>query len=447
MIASENQCLELKTKVDNFKEISKTACAFANAFGGRIILGISNEGKLVGVPEKDADMLQQRIEGAIQQVSPMPFHKIMVEEKDGKKTIAIEVYQIGQGSFCTFGGIVYYRAGSLNTKLDGRTLQDYLVKRHILSFDELQSRAKIEDIDASKVREFLKKRTPSLEFEDGRLNEYLLNLGVGQKNGEFSIKNAGILFFAKQPSKFLSQNEVKLARFKGTQPIDIIDSRFVSSTLTENLKEAEEFIKKNTRTGFKIEKLERTELPEYPPPVIREALVNALTHRDYFSRDATQINIFDDRIEFINPGTLPTGLSLQILGSLSVQRNPLTYRLMRDLGLVEGLATGIPRMRAGLKSAGLPEPRFEELGSFFRVTIYNKGWLEAGELSERQKQAISYLEKNPSLTSKTYEKMVGVSHPVAVSDLNDLKAKGLMKRIGRTRGAYYVLVNEKTNNT
>jgi len=119
---------------------------------------------------------------------------------------------------------------------------------------------------------------------------------------------------------------------------------------------------------------------------------------------------------------------------------------MRDLGLVEGLATGIPRMRAGLRNAGLPEPRFEELGSFFRVTVYNKEWLEAGELSERQKRALSYLEKNPSLASKTYEKMVGVSHPVAVADLNGLTAKGLIKRIGKTRGAYYVPAKKTNNN-
>jgi ATP-dependent DNA helicase RecG len=439
----ESQGLELKAKVENFKDVSKAACAFANASGGRIIIGVSNDGRVIGIAEKEADLLQQRVEGAIQQVSPVPFHKITAEEKDGKKTVVADVYQIGQGSFCTYGGIVYYRSGSLNAKLEGRTLQDYLVKRRILSFDELLSKAGLEDVDANKVREFLKKRSPSVEFEDDKVGQHLLNLGLAQIDGGFLVKNAGVLFFAKEPARFLPQNEVKLARFKGTQPVDIIDSRFASSTLPDNFKEAEDFIRKNTRTGFKIERLARTELPEYPVSVVREALVNALTHRDYFSRDATQINIYDDRIEFLNPGTLPTGLSLQILGSLSVQRNPLIYRVMRDLGLVEGLATGIPRIRSELRAAGLPEPRFEELGSFFRVTIYNKTWLDEAEISERQKRILAYLEKNPSITSATHQKQNKISHPVAVADLNALVSKGLLRKIGRTRGAYYTPVKKE----
>lgn len=438
----ESQGLELKLEVENFKDVSKVACAFANAFGGRIIIGVSSDGKVVGA-QGNLDVLQQRLEGAVQQVNPVPFHKIPLEEREGKKVVVVEVYPIGQGSFCTFNGIVYYRSGSTTVKLEGRTLQDYLIKRRILSFDESLSKAKLEDIDTSKLRSFLKKRSPSVGFEESKAKEHLLNLGAAQQNGEFSLKNVGVLFFAKDPSEFLSQNEVKLVRFKGTQPVDIIDSRFAHVTIPENLKEAEDFIKKNTRTAFKIEKTQRVEIPEYPAQVIREALVNALAHRDYFSRDATQINIFDDRIEFLNPGTLPTGLSREILGTLSVQRNPLTYLMMRDLGLVEGLATGIPRMREAMKNAGLPEPRFEELGSFFRVTIYNQSKADSSDLNERQKRALAYLEKNASITSKTYLGLVKVSHPIAVSDLNELCKKGLLKRIGKTRGAYYT----KANNT
>ncbi|MFH1199681.1 MAG: ATP-binding protein [Candidatus Micrarchaeota archaeon] len=437
-MAVETQNVEFKQKVSNFRDISATACAFANASGGKIIVGLANDGKVVGVLHNELDSLQQRIEGAIQQISPVPFHKIFIEEKEGKNTVVAEVYQVGQGSFCTFGGIVYFRAGSLNSKLEGRTLQDYLVTRHILSFDEIRSNAKLGDLDAEKMREFLKTRSPDVKFEDGKLSDFLQNLGLAQKNGDLWIKNAAILFFAKEPPKFLPQDEVKLVRFKGTTPVDIIDSRLANGTLVLNLKEAEDFIRKNTRTAYKIEKAEREELPEYPVKVTREALVNALTHRDYFSRDAVQINVFDDRIEFINPGTLPAGLSLQILGTLSVQRNPLTYRLMRDLKLVEGFATGIPRMRSAMKEAGLPEPVFEELGSFFRVTLYNKQVVAHGVASERQKKALAYLEKNHSISSKVYGRLVGLTHPVAVSDLNDLVAKGLFKKVGKTRGAFYV---------
>ncbi|MFH0955062.1 MAG: ATP-binding protein [Candidatus Micrarchaeota archaeon] len=435
----ESQGLELKRTVDNFREISKTACAFANAYGGRIIIGVSDDGLVIGIPKPELDSLQQRVEGAIQQVSPAPFHKITVEEKEGKHTVAIEVYQIGHGAFCTFGGIVYYRAGSQNTKLEGRTLQDYLINRHILSFDESKSQAKIDDIDQQKLMHFIQRRSPEAKIGKKGVSELLVNLGLAQQNNEFWIKNTAVLFFAKEPAKFIPQSEVKLARFSGNEAIDIIDSRFVNSTIMENLKEAEDFIKKNTKTALKIQgRLERQEIPEYPYEVTREALVNAITHRDYFSRDAVQINIFENRLEIINPGTLPPGLTFKVLGNLSVQRNSLTYRLMRDIGFVEGLATGIPKMRFAMKSAGLPEPVFEELGNFFRVTLYNKNEKGKDGISPRQQKALSYLEKNPAINSKTYAKLSGVSHPIAVSDLNRLVKKGIIKKIGKTRGTYYV---------
>ena len=435
---AESQGLEFKREVTNFMDISKAACAFANASSGRIIVGVGNDGKAHGVPEKEIDLLQQRLEGAIQKISPVPFHKISIEEREGKTVVVAEIYQIGEGSFCTFGGIVYYRSGSLNAKLEGKTLQDYMVKRRILYFDESVSKAGLADVDPEKLRIYLKRRTPSIEFEEKKVEDHLSNLGLLQKNGETYLKNAGVLFFSKEPARFIQQNEMKLVRFKGKDAVDIIDSRFVNVTIPDNVKEAEDFLRKNTRTAFKIEKVERVEVPEYPQKVVREALVNAIVHRDYFSRDAIQINIFDDRMEFINPGSLQSGLSVQILGSLSIQRNPLVYRLMRDLGLVEGLATGIPRMRAGMKEAGLPEPIFEELGNFFRVTLYNKKPPIAGVHNERQKKALSYLEKNPSISSKTYMKLGGVSHPMAVADLNKLCAMGAVRKVGKTRGAYYV---------
>ncbi len=437
-MADEGLNLEFKEAVSDFRAISKTACAFANASGGRILIGVSDRGKVVGVPAGEVDSLQQRLEGAIQAISPVPFHKIMVEEKEGRKVIAIEVYQIGQGSFCTLGGIVYYRSSNVNNKLEGRTLQDYMVNRHIKSFDGSASEAGLGDIDSGKVEAFLKKRTPELAFDAAKMRDYLVSLGLARQNGGFLITNAAVLFFGKEQRRFLPQNEIKLARFSGTRPVEVIDSGYVNSDILDNLKRAEEFIAKNTRTAFRITKLERQEVPEYPREVTREALVNALTHRDYFSSDAVQVNIFDDRMELINPGTLPEGLSLKLLGTISVQRNPVTYRMMRDLGFVEGLGSGIPRMRDYMKAAGLPEPVFEELGSFFRVTLYNRQAKAMSAINKRQKRAVSYLEKNPSITSKVYCGLNSISNPVGVADLNDMVHKGILKRIGKTKGAYYV---------
>jgi ATP-dependent DNA helicase RecG len=433
----EGQDLEFKRTVKNFKEVGKTACAFANAFGGRIVVGVDDRGSVVGIPDGEIDILQQRLEGAIQQVTPVPFHSVSVEEADGKRTVVVEVSKAGQGTFCTHDGIVYHRTGSVNTKLGGRTLQSYLMDRYILSFDESRSEAGLGDIDPARLEAFLVKRTPGLKFDGGRVMDYLTSLRLVKADERSSIMNAALLFFAKDPERFVPQSEIKLVRFKGREAVDIIDSRFVTGTVLDLLREAEDFIKRNTRTAFRIEGTEREEVPEYPHPVIREALVNALTHRDYFSRDAVQVNMFEDRIEFVSPGNLPTGLTLELLGTISKQRNPMTYHLMRDLGLVEGLATGIPRMRSAMRDADLPEPRFEELAGFFRVTIMNGTGVDSVGLNKRQQKALVHLQEDPRITSRQYRDMFDVSNPMAVADLNDMVERGILRKVGKTRGAYY----------
>jgi ATP-dependent DNA helicase RecG len=435
----ETSMLELKEAVTNFNDIAKAACGFANAEGGKIVVGVTSKGIVTGVPAKEIDALQQRIDGAIQTVSPAPFHKIEVLKADGKSVISVEIYKIGEGAFCTHGGIVYYRFGTTIRKLEGKTLQDFLIHRKILSFDESRSEATIADLDDARIADYVLKRTPEFVYNSKNKADVLSNLGVIKKNGDVSVKNTAVLLFAKEPARFFPQNEMKLARFKRTIAVEIIDSKFIHKTLLENLAEANEFVRRNTKTRFSTKGLERTEVGEYPDKVVREALANALVHRDYFSKDATQLNIFDDRLEIINPGGLPQGLSMKMLGTLSIQRNPLIYRLLRDIRLVEGLATGIPRMRQGMLEQNLPEPVFEDLGSFFKVTLYNAPAGAQSLSSVRQQKALHYLQKNKSITSQTYATITGVSRVTAIKDIQDMIHKKVVRKVGTTRSAYYVL--------
>lgn len=439
MIFVESAAVELKEKVSNYSDVSKVACAFANAQGGKVVVGVKNNGIVVGVPEADFDQVQQKLENAVQCVSPIPFHKIETVKEQEKTIVILEVYQIGEGAFCTFGGIVYYRFGSQVRKLEGKTLQDYIIHRRILMFDETKSEAKLDDLDDKKISSYLESRTPNFVYQPKNKESVLTTLGVVKRNGDFWVKNTAVLLFARETERFLPQNELKLVRFHGTEPVEIVNSQFIHKTLLENLNHAEDFIKLNTKTRFQIKGLERKEVPEYPETVVREALVNAVTHRDYFSKDAIQINIFDDRLEIISPGGLPQGLSMKLLGTLSIQRNPLTYRLLRDIRLVEGLGTGIPRMRKEMLERRLPEPLFEDLGSFFKLTLYNKVRPKETLLNPRQEKALSYLRENKSITAKIYAKLTGVSQVTAVKDLNTLAQKGNVQKIGKTRSAYYIL--------
>ena len=431
---TENQSLEFKSKIGkkNAKNIASTLCAFANSGGGKLVVGVSDDGKIIGINKKNIDSIQQSIENIIQEyLSPIPLHKINLERIGNKVVVSVDIYQID--GFCTSKGKVYFRFGSENRILEGKTLQDFMIHRKILLFDTSKSSATIDDIDMKKVKSYLVKRGSYIKTN--KIKDALISLNLIKKNGGLWVTNACALFFSKKVTQFIPQSNIKLVLFKGITPVEITDNRFIEGSPLDILNSSLQFIMKYIPKKIVIKKIIRQEIPLIPESVIRELLVNALVHRDYFNQNGIQVNIFDDRIEIINPGRLPEGLSLSMLGTISIQRNPLTYMIMRDYGLVEGLGTGIPRVRETLKKLGLPYPLFEELGNFFRVTVY----LKSLNINPFERWIVDYLSKNHSITSKKLAELKEVSKPTAVKMLNHLVKKGLLKRHGKTRGAYYSL--------
>jgi len=436
----EDSMHELKENVGD--SVPKTIAAFANTEGGELLIGIKDNGEVIGIEEKALDETQRKLEEYIKSIVPVPNHNISRLEINGKNVILVNVQKISDG-FCTYKGVFYYRHGTETTKLEGSMLKDFLISRDIIYFDKLPANgANIDrDIDPEKVKAFLNKRSPAAA--ESNVNVVLESLGlVVASNGKKLPNNAAVLFFGKDPWKFFNQNEVRLASFSGYDTSSpVIDKKDIHFTIPENLEEAVKFIKMNTKASYEIRDLRRIEVPEYPMRVIREALVNALVHRDYFSADAVQVHIFNNRIEFINPGIPPGGISIKEIGHISVKRNPLIYQLMRDLGYMEGLATGIPLMRQEMRNANMHEPEFRIIGNFFILTLYNRLGKRSDfeELNKRQLRAIDYVRDKGHINSLEYVKLNNVSVPTAIADLRTMVNKGILKKVGVTRGSYYIL--------
>lgn len=438
-IRAEGQDQEFKRSVKNFTDIGQTACAFANSIGGDILVGVDDSGKALGVDRKVLDDMQLRLTGALKCVSPVPRHEIVIEEMDGKAVVRVKVHPSPSDSFCTHQGMVYVRSGSANLRMEGASLLQFMCEKQVFRFDSRSSDLSVGDLDLRKLEDYVHRRSPGMSFEMQKAEEVLGNLGLMVGRGERSLRNAAVLMFGQHPHRAIPQNEVRLVRFAGREPIKVLDSLFANGTILENLEEAESFILKNIRVGFHIEGMYRKEVPEYPFKAIRELLLNAVVHRDYFDCNGIQINIFEDRMEFINPGRLAPGFTLSDLGTISVQRNPLIYSLLRELHLVEGLATGIPLVRSSMIEQGLPEPFFEEKGNFFKVTLFNAQVRDRGSLSARQRKALGVLEQNGQITTGEVSFLLGVSAPTAYNDLQDLKEKGYIRRQGKGRGSVYRL--------
>ncbi|HSV42560.1 MAG TPA: ATP-binding protein, partial [Methanomassiliicoccales archaeon] len=426
---------EFKTKVQNWRDISETVCAFANGQGGVIVIGANDSGEPIGLSD-DIDQAQQRASSAVRAVSPAPYVRIDVIGIDAK-AIRMEVMQLGQSLFCTLNGLVYIRSGSTNMKLEGASLQEFLVRRSLINFDTRLTEDDIDSLDMDKVLIFLRRRNPGADVSFPDLTKALAALGVYHM-AQRRVTNAGMIFFGKNTARSVPQNEMRLVRFKGIDHVNVIDKQFLNDTISDMVEHAQSFIERNTRSGMIISGLRRIDVPEYPKDVLREALVNAIAHRDYLSPDAIHVNIYDDRLEIINPGSLIKGMSLEDLGSMSAQRNPTIYRMMRDIGMVEGLGLGIPRMRALLRKEEYPEPRFETKGEFFKFILYNK---TAIGMNPRQVKVLGRMREEGStcITTQQYMVMTKVSKPQAINDLNQLSASGRLVRMGRSRQTRYEL--------
>ena len=433
----ETQEVEFKQSIHSYQELSKYMCAFANREGGLILIGISAAKEPVGLNE-DLDGLQQKIAAAAKAIAPPLVPAIEVHSYKGKKIIAITIQKAPDSAYHTYEGVIYSKIGSTLTKFEGQQIAEFLRMRQILSFDETTSRAKLDDLDSQKIGDYLRLRKQQDYLLSHSIGDFLVSKQLAGEGEGPAIKNAALLFFAKNLMQFNPQAEIKMVRFSGTEPVDIAAHELIQATLVEAIGRAMAFMKANIAKRIEVGGQAKSEEKfVYPLDVIRESIVNAVAHRDYFSKDAIQIYVFDDRAEITNPGSLPSTLPKELFGTLSVQRNPLSYRILRDYNYVEGLGSGVPRMKALMREHGLREPEFGIYPHFFRVTLRAAKANEYAGLNARQMAAIGFLNSHKTMKTKDYVKLNKVSLGTARLDISEMIKLGYLVRAGKFRGAYY----------
>ena len=231
----------------------------------------------------------------------------------------------------------------------------------------------------------------------------------------------------------------------------------IGGTLAEQIRLAEAFVVSNMQRGMRLTGMQREETTAYPLPVVREAIVNAIAHRDYSIRgEGVRLLMFSDRLEIYSPGRLPGHVTLENLKEERYSRNEAIVAVLSDLGYIERLGYGIDRMIATMAAAGLPEPIFEETTAGFRVLLYaaseekaapvptpvtaQQPTMPLGYLNERQEQVLAYLQTHGRITNSEYQTLIPeVSAETIRRDLADLVDKNLLIRIGSKRATYYIL--------
>ena len=431
----ESEILELKPSLSQTKNIIETVSAFSNTKGGSIIIGADDKGNIIGVDvgEKTIEKLANKIK---QNTDTQIYPSISVEKIDGKNIIVVEVKESKSKPVFAFDR-VYKRVGKSNHRISSDEIRKMALEGKKVYWDELICEdASLEDIDEQKVKRFLEKA----RFE--RRLDITPNISVGEALERLSLiknnklTNAAILLFGKNPQKFFIQSEVRCARFKGTEPLEFIDMKVFGGNIIDQREDSLEFIKEHIRLHAKIVGTERVETWEYPIEAIREAITNAICHRNYEISSNVQIRIFDDRIEIWDPGLLPKGLTIEKLKGKheSILRNLLVGKCFFLIKYIEQWGTGTNRIIKWCLKRGLPEHIFEETGTSFLITFrkeITEDFLREKGLNERQIRAVVYVRKEGWITNREYQKLFDVSKRTVSSDLSSLTKIGILKRVGK----------------
>lgn len=260
------------------------------------------------------------------------------------------------------------------------------------------------------------------------------------------LTNAALLLFGRDPQRFIPCAEVRCMHFHGTEiqrPVPFY--RIFKGTVFEQVDKAVDFVmsKLNRSVGTRAESSQAPVRYEMPPDVIREAIVNAIAHRDYTSAGAVQVSVFADRVEVWNPGALPASLTTESLRHPhgSIARN---HRLCEALFLaryIEKYGTGTLMMIRESLAHNLPEPDFAQRGGEFTIALW-RDWLTPElisklSLNDRQTRALAVLWQERRLTNSRYQEITGAGRPTTKRDLDDLVVKGVLIRLGAGRGVYY----------
>lgn len=440
----EGEKIEFKLSLSDLNRIVEIVTSFTNAKGGTIIVGVRGK-RIIGV-RVGKETIERLANKITDNTDPCIYPKIQTHTLDGRTVITISVPEGDNKPYLAFGK-PFVRVGNVTKLMKRSQYEELLLKRKKLEFDELIcEEGTIEDINADKIQWFLKKAIVErkLDIEPQTMPKEVLQrlkLIKGRK-----LTNAAILLFGKEPQKFFLQAETRCARFKGlnvTEPF--IDMKVIEGDLFSQVDEAEKFVLRNISKAAWIEpaKIERQEKWEYPPDAIREAVTNAICHRDYESSASVQIRIFDDRIEIWNPGQLPESLTPEDLKKKheSKPRNKLVARCFFLAKFIEEWGTGTNKIVEWCLRQGLPEPLFEEKAGSFVVTLRKYHLTEEVRkgLNEREKVIISRLEKDGKITSGEVQKMFNVSRDTANRYLKKLLSLKLIEKHGEGKSTYYVL--------
>ena len=365
-------------------DLGRELCAFANATGGVVLIGVADDGTIHGV--KDHNKLKSAVQSLARSVDP----PLIVEVESIGDVLAVSVPAQNSKPY-SFAGKFYLREGASSQQLSRNEIREFFFQEGVIHFDETPCiRFSLEeDLTDTVWKGFSKRASIPAGMEP---LSTLQNLGLLRGK---TMTHAGAWLLAENIQKFSLRAHVSCALFQGKTNVYILDRKDFTADLCTVCRDVVSYVVSKLNTEFIIKpQITREERPELPVDALREAIVNAVAHRDYRSTANVQVHIYRDRVEVINPGGLPAGMTVEELGIKSVPRNPLLFGIFYRMDMVEQIGTGIKRIRDLCRDYGVPEPQIRPQEHWMNV-VFPRDPVKAGLMDEEQRDLALRPESGP----------------------------------------------------
>ena len=440
-MTSESQNIEFKVTWRD--EYLKWICGFANAYGGIIFIGRDDSGNVVDL--REAKKLLEEIPNKVRDTLGI-LVDVNLHQTDQGNSIEIIVEQYPYP--VNYKGQYHYRSGSTKQELKGAALDKFLLQKKGKRWDGVPvpnvsvNDFKQETFDFFRKRAFRSQRIDEESLADS--NKHLIE-NLQLKEGEF-IKRASILLFHPNPEKYITGAYIKIGFFESDSDLRFQDE--IHGNLFEQIEKTTELLfTKYIKALISYEGLNRVETYEYPKEAIREALLNAIAHKDYSGGVPIQISVYKDKLMIWNEGQLPENWTVKNLLEKHASRpyNPDIANALFRSGYIESWGRGTIKIINECKKAGIPAPVFtydsSDISVEFRKDIYNEKHLQSLPLNERQVKAVLYVKEKGKITNKEYQEINNTTDRTALRDLETLIQLNIIQRIGEKKGAYYELAS------
>jgi len=437
----ESQNIEWK---ENWKdEYLKWICGFANASGGKIIIGKNDKGEIVGL--KNSKKLLEDIPNKVRNILGI---LVDVNLHKTEKEYFLEIIIEPQPFPVNYKGQYHYRSGSTKQELKGAALDKFMLEKKGKKWDGVPvQNVSVNDLKNDTFKFFKKRATISKRIDESILTEDNINILENLRLTEKSyLKRASILLFHPDPEKYFTGAFVKIGYFQTDTELIFQDE--VTGNLFEQVEKTIEILfTKYIKAIISYEGIHRVETYEYPKDAVREAILNALAHKDYSMGVPTQISVYDDKLMIWNYGQLPVDWTIENLTRKhsSIPFNPDISNAFFRAGYIESWGRGTIKIIEQCKEHGLPNPEFKNTGKdfwvVFRKDIYHKEYLKNLKLNERQIKAVLFVKEKGKISNKDYQEICEVSKGTATKELRGLiEVFNILERKGNVgAGTFYVI--------